>query len=805
MFKNWFKIYLHQTVKNKLFFFLNITGLAIGISALILAVLYWQDEHKYNAWNPYKDRVYEVTYQGDKDTDEAYVASADALGPKLMEFPELVEDYCYFSFEYITFFAESESHKGVIDKIVNTQDSFFEFFPFPFVYGNALLVFNGDDSIAISEEIAQKYFGNVNPVGKYLALAHQSYRIGGVYRLNNMASVMPNIVLNSIERETIIDSELWQNTNLGLLIKAQDDGSKRDLEKLTTNLIYENVLRENAQNEGVSIEEFMESIGGEFTAKFNSLNEVRLYAKASGLLEGTGNLEFVYIALSCALLILLLSIVNYINLTNAYVIRRVNELGIRKILGASNKQIIGQLVFETVINSMVAIVIALVFVELILPYFSLFINKSLSLNLLDFWQILVAIVGIVVILGGLVPALFIYRVTFLTIIKGKYARSERGIKLRNILLILQFAVAFFFVVSSLVIARQVDYMTSQDLGFKGSQVIQAKIYNHQTRRKFSETDDLAKRLCRVPGVERVGLGSIPFSNKNMPRGSLMMQGRRVDFDVAGVDFRYLALLGVKKSQGADLDKIVLDDSVDGVVVNRRFVEILGIKEPVDKEFVFKKKRYKIVTVVNDFFRTGFNAKIEPMALFDYRAIDNLVYGINEVSIKIESENSEQTLKNIKAFWQKEVDVEYPFHAVFLNKQFAENYKQYTKQRNLFRGLNLVVVFISLFGLFALVSFSIESRLKEIVIRKVLGAETSNLIRNLVTKYIFFSLIGFVIAVFPTYWLMSQWLNKFAYHTNLSWIPFAIAFIILVLLILAVVVVRAYSATKIDLLRFLKYE
>jgi len=781
---------------------LNIIGLAIGISALILAVLYWQDEHRFNTWNSDRDRIFEVTYQLNEDS---FVASSSALGPKLQEYPNLIDDYCYYSFEYLEFFAESEFNKGVIAKIANTQESFFEFFPFPFVYGNIKTVFKEPGSIAISEDISKLYFGDTNPIGKSLSLAHQPYKISGVYQLNNHSSIAPNIVLNSIERETKRDEELWLNLNLGLLIKAKKKTNKGALELLTDQLVFDSISKTYAREQGISVEEYIKNYGGKTKARFTSLADVRLNAGESGLIEGTGNVEFMYIALSCALMILLLSIVNYINLTNAYVIRRINELGIRKILGASNKQIVGQLVFETLINSAIAVVIALVFVELMLPFFSLFINKNLSLNLLDFWQIIAGIVVVVVVLGGLVPALFIYKVSFLAILKGKYTRSQRGIKLRNILLVLQFAIAFFFVVGGLVIARQVDFMATRELGYKGEQIIQAKLYNHQSRRKFLETDDLRKRLCRISGVEEVALGTIPFSNKNMPRGTLMIDGKRVEFDISGVDFNYLSMLGFRSKLGMSLNKPVSTDSISAVTVNNRLVEVLGIPNPIGKEFVFNRRKYKIVSVVDDFYRTGFYTKISPMVLFDYRAIDFLVYHINEVSIKINSTNTEQTLGDLEVFWQKNIDSEYPFKAVFLDKQFSENYQLYTKQRNLFRGLILVVVFISLFGLFALVSFSIESRLKEIVIRKVLGAETGNLIQNLVTKYVFLCLIAFVIAIFPTYWILNRWLDNFAYHTSLSWIPFAVAFVSLVFLTLTVVVFRAYFATRIDLLKHLKYQ
>lgn len=802
MLKNWFKIYLHLTFKNKLFFFLNIIGLAIGISALILAVLYWQDEHRFNAWNTDRDRIFEVTYHLN---DEGFVASSSALGPKLYEYPDLVEEYCYYSFEYLEFFAETEFKKGVIGKIANTQESFFEFFPFPFVYGDVQTVFKEPGSIAISEAVSKMYFGDKSPIGKFLSLAHQPYKVSGVYRLNQHSSIAPNIVLNSIERETKRDEELWLSMNLGLLIKAKKKTHKRPLEKLTTQLIHDSISKTYAREQGISVEEYVENYGGKTDARFTSLADVRLNVEDSGLIEGAGNVEFMYVALSCALMILLLSIVNYINLTNAYVIRRINELGIRKILGASNKQIVGQLVFETLINSAIAVVIALVFVEFILPHFSIFINKNLSLNLLDFWQIIAGIVFVVVVLGGLIPSLFIYKVSFLAILKGKYTKSQRGIKLRNVLLVVQFAIAFFFVVGGLVIARQVDFMATKELGFRGDQIIQAKLYNHQSRRKFLETEEFSRKLCRIKGVEGIALGTIPFSNKNMPRGTLMIDGKRVEFDIAGVDFKYLAMLGFRSKTANDIRKDTVVDSIATVAVNSRLVEVLGIENPVGKEFMYNKCRYRISAVLDDFYRTGFYSKISPMVLFDYTAIDFLVYHINEVSIKINSADTDKTIKEIEAFWHNNVDAEYPFRAVFLDKQFSENYLQYTKQRNLLRGLNLVVVFISLFGLFALVSFSIESRLKEIVIRKVLGAETGNLIRNLVTKYVFLCLIGFVIAIVPTYLIMNRWLDNFAYHNKLSWIPFALAFVSLVFLTLIVVVFRAYFATRIDLLKHLKYQ
>jgi putative ABC transport system permease protein len=273
----------------------------------------------------------------------------------------------------------------------------------------------------------------------------------------------------------------------------------------------------------------------------------------------------------------------------------------------------------------------------------------------------------------------------------------------------------------------------------------------------------------------------------------------------GIDFGMLKLLGIQVIKGRDLREEISSDTISNVLLNETAAKTLLEKDPLNKIVNWQDGNYKVVGIVKDFNFFGLENKIGPMIFYHIKAQSWSQSEMHTISVKISSHDMPQTIDNIGKFWKTKVDSEYPFEYTFVDKNFARSYKKYENQRDLFALLNIVVILIAVFGLFALASFSMERRLREIAIRKTLGAETNTLLKGLSQQYVIFCIIGFLIGILPAYLLLQKWLENFAFRIDIPLLPFFAAFVCLMFLTLTIVLAKAYQVTKIDVLRYLKYE
>lgn len=274
-------------------------------------------------------------------------------------------------------------------------------------------------------------------------------------------------------------------------------------------------------------------------------------------------------------------------------------------------------------------------------------------------------------------------------------------------------------------------------------------------------------------------------------------------DNMGIDFGFLDMMKIQLKEGRDLNPMISSDTISNVLINETAKKYFGETLKLNDEFEWNGQKLKLIGVTKDFNLGEPQNKIRPMMFFHFKVVDWLSYNLQDVLIKIDTDK--QTIDNIEKFWKAKVDQDYPFEYEFVDKQFARSYENYTKQEKMFKILNVIVITIALFGLFALSSYTIERKYKEIAIRKVLGAETSSLLRILSKQYIYFAFIGFALAILPSYFLMQKWLENFAYRIDISIWIYVFAFVLLLSLTLIVVLIKAYSATRINSLNYLKYE
>ncbi|NDP22991.1 MAG: FtsX-like permease family protein [Paludibacter sp.] len=807
MLHNWIKIFIYHLKQNKLFSFLNVLGLSIGIAGLIFALLYWNEEHSYDAWNPNKENVFLVVNQMDVTT--FWTSSPAPSGGAVAKKNSNVKSYCYISGDYGNDIIRFKNKKVQSDKILSAQKNFFEYFPFEFIEGNVASALPDENSICLSDKIALQLFGNQKALGKEVVFENKKVLVRGVYKSNKNSSYNPSAVVNFIDFRLKKTEEQWGNFQYTLLIKA-NPSSITHIEKTLTQLYHEIMTMKYAKSRGITTEEFVEKYG-EVKPFLETLPMIRLHTKTCGLPEGKGNYQLILIMLGLSVLILILSIVNYINLATASAIKRAKEVGVRKIMGASRSNIILQFIFETILIALFSILLSLAIVELALPYYNEFLEKNIILIGNQFYLQLIVIFIITVVVAGIFPAIYVSNFETLKVLKGNFGRSKSGVWLRNGMLIFQFAVASFFIVGSYIVYKQIEHMSTKDLGFKANQIINLNyrnIYGEEISdaNRFERYTSVKNKLLNIKGIKRVAGGAFEFGEGAPIVTTYNFNDVSVDGNNIPVDFGMLEMMQIKMVKGRYLNSKFANDTINNILINETAMKMLKDENPIGKKINWGgEKEAIIVGVVKDFNLYSPADPVGPMTFFHLKTIPWFMGTLNNIYIEVTPETMTESLADIEKLWSQDVDADYPFVYDFVDKKYKRSYSSFVKQKNMFSILNIIVILIALFGLFALASYSIQRRMKEIAIRKALGADTNMLLRELSKQYILYCIIGFLISLFPVYYLLNKWLENFAYRIDLSIYPFIIGFLALMLLTLIVVLSKAYQASKVDVLKYLKYE
>ncbi|CAM3541726.1 ABC transporter permease [Flavobacterium chungbukense] len=805
MLRNWINIFIYQIKSNRLFTALNILGLSIGIAGLIFALLYWNDEQNYNAWNPEKDNVYQVLVQL---SDMPAMSDCALFLKTALDQDPNVKSILYADSWYQKDKIIYKGKKEFVDKIINVEQNFFSFFPFEIIKGDAISAIKDDSSIAISDSMAKRIFGNENPIGKQIKCFDQLFSVRAVYHIPGNSSIAPNVIINKMKQYTT--SGLTGPFVLKLLLKVKDP-SKVDLTRQKLERIYNHdFIAIIAKEAGFTVEVMTKKVG-HFTVILEPLAKARLHSIIDGYPETRGNFQFLIIMMGLSLLILVLSIVNYINLATANAVKRAKEVGVRKISGASKGDIISQFLFETVLITTFSILLALVIVELTLPYYNNFLNKNILLLASQFYIQLILIFIITILTAGLFPAIYISNFETFKVLKGNFERSKNGIWLRNGMLIFQFAIASFFIIGSNIVYQQIKFLQNKDLGFKGDQIISVSLNfpsvdyqgENAAQNIYNKYNVIKQQLSKIKGVEQISTGLIAFDGSDNSLAGVLYNDELFKQRVIPLDFGMFEMLNIKIIKGRNFDKKLASDTINSVIINESALKLINLKDPLGKELVIREKKLKIIGISQDFNLLSPELKVPPIAFYNIKMF-GMSQNINKVYAKLKRDDMENTIADIEKLWSK-VDPEYPFRYDFVDNQYARTYEAYVKQKNLFSLLNVIVILIALFGLFALASYSIQRRMKEIAIRKTLGAETNILLRELSKQYVVYCAIGFLMAIFPAYFLLQKWLNNFAFRIEIPILPFIYSFILLLFLTLLIVLAKAYQATKMDILRYLKYE
>ena len=803
MLQNWLKIAFINYKKNWLSTFINLFGLTVGLTGFMLILMHWNDEESYEKWNPKKDNIYYFqTYNKKENTYGAAISVplAENAKKRISE----VEDFVLMTNTGSAYKMTTKYKSVYQENGFAFSENFFNFFPFKLISGSYKNALKNDTDIIISKQTALNLFGKTDVIGETIKINTTNFIITAVYELpEGNTQINPNFVIKPAD-QLKNDKEQWGNFNYGCFFMLKKGADPRSFEKKFLDII---MLRAKLQSKGSGItpQQYIDMYGPT-DSLLTPLDKIKLHAKSTWF--GMPDFKTLLILFTLSVLIVILSAINFINLKTAQSSQRAKEVGVRKAIGSSKFSLIFQFLLETFIICIMSYFLSLVLTEILLPSFNKFFNKEITMNdwRIYFYSLLMVLV--VTLISGIIPAIYLSNFKAIETLKGNFSRSKHGIWLRNGILSIQLVISSFFIIGGLIVHSQVKYMMNKDLGYDGKQVYQIN-FNEYGQKPWLKYERLKAEMAKISGVESISYSEAPpgtnsFSSSNMDYMDTSIQAQH-----GSMDYDYPQFIGAKLLKGRWLNPKLASDTINTVLVNEAFVRKFGwtndqaIKREIKPGFDYKP--YKIVGIVKDFNIRSLKSEVEPIIFFHYRETEWKRYNMDNIQVKIKANDIDGTINRLKDYWTSKVEQGYPFNGYFINKQFAKSFEKYQKQQTLFTILNAMVLMVALLGLFALSSLMIEQKLKDVAIRKTLGASESTLVFGLTKQFLWITAMAVFVSIPISLYLMNEWLKDFAYRIDMPVFPYVFSLVILLLLTFAVVSIKAYRATKVNLVKYLKYE
>ncbi|MDH5385525.1 MAG: ABC transporter permease [Candidatus Aminicenantes bacterium] len=804
MLKNYIKTALRNIRRNKLYSLLNTIGLAIGVACCLLILLYVQDELSFDRFHDKADRIYRVcTIIDIKDRYMNFAAAAHVQGPMFKdEYPE-IENYVRFTYYGSRRVVRYKDREFSEEKFIWIDNSIFEVFSFKLLKGNPEDALVKPNTVVITEEMAEKYFGDEDPIGKNLQIHNDT--------LYMVTGVVENIPSHSHIRPDFLASFSTLDLKPSGNIAADLTGS---IDYFTYVLLREGTEYKELEQKFVEFADrhlgaLMKSFEGTVKYELEPLTSIYLHSERQGQLERTGDMTYVYLFSGIGLFILLLGCLNFMNLSTARSANRSKEVGLRKVVGAQRLELIKQFIGESMILTLIAIVLALFFIGFSMSVFNSISGKSLTMAYFAKPQFLLGLGGLflfVSLIGGSYPAFFLSAFRPVEVLQGRLRRDSKSSVLRVTLVSVQFTVSIVLIIGTLVVSKQLNFVRNKKLGYEKDHVIALRIRNEETQKKYETIKNELSRhphILKVTASSSLPLGRNSFSAHHAvdkPEGELTMLFSQI------VDEDFLDTYNIEVVQGRNFSKDFATDRQQAIILNEAAVKKFGWQDNAlgQQIEVFlslnERKRYTVIGVVKDYHFASLHEEIQPLILYNANPHGGHYYWI---SIRTLPERIQETMTFVKSKW-KEFDSQYPLEYVFLDEQYDSLYRAEERLAQLFGYFTAVAILIGCLGLFGLSAFSAEQRTKEIGIRKVLGASIPGVILLLVKEFTKWVLAAVLIAWPVGYYIMNIWLQNFAYRINLEFGTFLLAAMLALIISIITVIyqaARAAIANPIDSLRY----
>ncbi|HYX09601.1 MAG TPA: ABC transporter permease [Bacteroidales bacterium] len=796
MLKNYLKIAFRSLWRSKEYSLINVIGLAIGLAAAILILLVVQYETSYDSFYERPEDIYRpaITLEAAGRIDEIAL-SMTPLGPVLQEkYPE-VEAYTRLSFSSNRRLFSYDGTKDYEKGFVYADSGFFKVFTPPIIMGDPETALTKPYSIVITPQLAAKYFGDNDPMGKLIKINNQDYyTVTGVieppksnihFTYRALASFTTLYEKRSHEAMDQWNSEINYYTYIRLIHGSSIRHIAADMPALIDQ--YEG---DNLKNSGIKI-----------SLTFQPVTSIHLHSNRKYDIGPNSDIRYIYIFIAVAVFLILIASINFMNLTTARSMLRAKETGIRKVVGARRGQLVRQYLGEALILTFMSLFIALVVIEFVMPWFRTITGIPVEFNYIRDKWLLIKILGgafVIGLISGSYPAFYLSGFKPVRVLKGEISKGRNGALFRSMLVVVQFSVSVVLIIATMIIYKQLNYIQHKRLGFDKEYVIIVPLQTYELRQK---TVSLKNIIGSTPGVVDVS-SSQNYPGNSMSFQSYMFEGQKqtspytlasIEVDRDFFDTYHMKLIEGKKFPGKTSDSCKL------VIVNEATVKMMGWKEPLGHKIRFNGvSNYQVIGVVADFNYESLHRQVNPIIM------TSRPNRFRYLNIRISGNNIDQTLEMLTNKWN-EIDPGHPFDYQFLDESFS---KLYLSERRLgsvliyFTGL---AVFIALLGLYGLTAFLTERRTREIGIRKVMGASAAGVLTLLGKSFSRWILIAILIASPVAWYLMNNWLSNFAYRTTISPYIFPAAGALVLIVGFLTMSYQSLKASRINPADAIKYE
>ena len=805
MFKNYFKTALRNIARHRTFSFINIAGLSIGIAICYIILLYVHSELSYDRYNTNVDRIERIVFKADINggkISESIVMPPVAAAMKA-DYPE-VEDATRLrnlgtpkiSYDHKVF----ES-----DRVALVDPNFFKIFTLPLIKGDPRTALDQPNSIVISKAVAIKYFGNLDPIGKTLAL----YDNNNLFRVTGLIDSVPENshfhfdLFGSLIGMKDAASDSWMQSNYFTYLLLRKGADARELQAKLPGMVEKYMGPQIQKEMGLSLEQFR-TRGNNLGFVLQPLTSIHLHSDTSTELEPGGNAQNVYIFGAIAIFMLLIACINFINLSTAGAAKRAKEVGVRKVIGSTRTELIRQFLFESALLVFIALSISGLLVMLTLPYFNALSGKTLTFGFNG--KIIGSFAGLgllVSIFAGMYPAFFLSSFKPINVLKGKIKGTHSGFGLRSVLVIFQFFISVGLIIATLVVWQQMEYIQHKNLGYDKDQLLE--IANSGILGKNEQV--FKTSFLRDPRIVNATVSSYKPTGPTNKNNALTYPEGHDDQILSAVDYRvdeaYVPTFGMQLATGRNFsDKFATDSTA--MILNEAAVQAFGWNNTtaIGKNLIWENADrgtnipYHIIGVVKNFNFKSLHQPISPL-LMTLKPESGLVFRIKTTDVR-------GLLAAMKQQWDQYNTGE-PFTYYFLNDLYNKTYASEEKTGTILNLFALLTIVVACLGLFGLVTYTAERRTKEIGIRKVLGARVFQVTELLSKEFIRLVFISCLLAFPISYWAMNKWLEGFAYRISIRWWIFVVAGILALFITVFTVSFQAIKAAIANPVKSLRNE
>lgn len=774
MLKNYLKIAWRNLLRNKSFSLLNIVGLSLGLAVTTLISLWIHHEYNFDKYHSNIDRIYEANNQLAINGEiQTWNTTPQPMAPAIKkDYPE-VESVARFNWDNTVLFSKDEKRIKGTGHAIDTD--FLKIFDFPLVKGDSESVFSDPSSMIITEEFAEKLFGNETPVGKTIKVDNsETFTITGVLKdlPTNTRFQFEYLIPWSYIKQKGWVSDHWGNNNTTTFVMLKEGVD------YTTFSSKIKDLRKNYDKDGAKMVTYLQPFSRTY-----------LYSKFKNGVEVGGRIDTIRMFGIIAVIVLIMACINFMNLSTARSQKRAKEVGVRKVIGARKNALVAQFLGESILISFIAALLAFVIVMLVLPSFNKLIGKELVLDLSNiwFWISAISVVFFTGILAGSYPAWYLSAFKPSSVLKGTFQKANALITPRKVLVVTQFTVAIVLITATIIVREQIKNAQDRELGYNHNNLIYSYLEG-DLRKNYSS---LKSELLSSGIATSVSKMTSPITSRNSDSWGMMWKGKdendKTTITRMGIDENVVKTMGFELITGRDIDLQKFPSDSSAMILNESAVKHMGFKEPLGQIIIDDGKEWTVVGVIKDYIYESPYQKIVPMVMEAANPWARVIH------IKFNNDNPiKESLAKTEALFRK-LNPEYPFNYYFADQSYARKFRKTEQTSSLASLFTFLTIIISCLGLFGLASYMAENKKKEIGVRKVLGASVQSITTLLSKDFLKLVLISFFIAVPISWYVMKNWLQDFTYRIEIDWQVFVMAGLLAVIIALITISYQAIKA------------